>query len=86
MAPRKDTHSRKFDELEANVYTCNCTVRRLTYVIGGAEDLAYLRALEHDARDLEVAELDVAVREAAHHHQVLRLQKSQGHHRGRIKV
>lgn len=45
----------------------------LTYVIGSAEDLPDLRALEDDPRDLEVAELDVAVREAAHHHEVLGL-------------
>jgi len=47
---------------------------RLTDVIRRAEDLPDFGALEDHSRDLEVAQLDVAIREGAHHDQILRLQ------------
>ena len=53
----------------------NCTTRiRLTDVIGRADDLPDGLALLDDAGHLQVAQLDLAVGELAHQHDVLGLQ------------
>jgi len=54
----------------------------LTDVIRRAEDLPDFGALEDHSRDLEVAQLDVTIRERAHHDQILRLQGEKENFRG----
>lgn len=46
----------------------------LTDIVRRAEDLPDLRALKDHPRDLKVAQFNVALREGAHHHQILWLQ------------